>query len=275
MTWQEYCLSREDDLQRMFPKANLKNPTTLTDKLQWLKIHDSTFLKSFCADKITLRDYCKYILGKDICIPLLGIYKTPEEIEWDKLPTRFVLKCNHGSAMNIIVKDKDSVDRARIGKQLSAWLKCKYGDLSLELFYNVIPPRIIVEEYKEDKENGALTDYKFVCFNGNVKYLQVINGRFTNGLHFNYYTTDFKPMTDVSWNAHPARYDLPDKRPSNFDEMLSYADKLCKDFKCVRVDFYSIAGKTYLSELTFIPASGRITYKKSTTDLLFGRLLHL
>lgn len=233
MNWEEYCLSREPELQKKFPNANLKNPQKLTDKLQWLKIHDSTFLKTYCADKINLRNYCKMKLGKDVCIPILAIYDKPEQIEWDKLPTRFVIKCNHGSAMNIIVNDKTKIDKARVIKTLNTWLKCKYGDLSLELFYNLIKPKVFIEEFKEDKSNGALTDYKFVCFNGEVKYLQVINGRFTNLLHFNYYTTDFKPMKNISWNAHPARYDLIDKKPENFEEMLGYSKILCKDFKCV------------------------------------------
>lgn len=273
MNWQEYCLSYEPTLQKMFPTANLKSPQTLTDKLQWLKIHDSTYLKAYCADKIKLREYCKAKLGKDICIPILAIYNKPSEIKWDILPDKFVIKCNHGSAMNIVVTDKTKINILKITHQLEVWLKCKYGDLSGELFYNLISPKIFIEEYKSDKSSGALTDYKFVCFNESVKYLQVINGRFTDGLHFNYYTTDFKPMMDVSWNAHPARYDLPDEKPTNFVEMLQTAQILCRGFKCVRVDFYSINGQTYLSELTFIPASGRITYSNPSIDLRFGQLL--
>ena len=275
MSWEEYCLSQESKLQKMFPNANLKNPTKLTDKLQWLKIHDSTMLKAYCADKITLRDYCKDKIGKNLCIPILAIYDKPEQIEWNKLPNQFVIKCNHGSAMNIIVKDKKTINIDKTNKQLNAWLKCKYGDLSYELFYNLITPKIFIEEFKSDKANGALTDYKFICFNGKIKYLQVINGRFTNSLHFNYYTPDFIPLKNVSWNAHPARYDLIDKKPSNFEEMKMYASKLCAEFKCVRVDFYSINNETYLSELTFIPASGRITYSNPKIDLEFGQMLKL
>lgn len=273
--WEEYCLSKENDLLKLFPNTNLKNPVKLTDKLQWLKLHDSTFLKAYCADKITLRDYCKKKLGKDICIPILKIYDNPEQIEWDLLPNQFVIKCNHGSAMNIICKDKSKINKDRIIKTLKTWLKIKYGNLSYEMFYNLIKPKIFIEEYKEDKNNGALTDYKFICFNGKIKYLQVINGRFTDNLHFNYYDTNFNPMTNVSWLAHPARYDLKDKKPSNFNEMLDISDKLCKEFKCVRVDFYSINETLYLSELTFIPASGNIKYNDPKHDLFFGSMLSI
>jgi hypothetical protein len=275
MTWEEFCLSKEPLVKKMFPKADLKNPKTLTDKLQWLKIHDSTFLKAFCADKITLREYCKIKLGRDLCLPILAVYNRPEQIDWDSLPQQFVIKCNHGSGYNIIVKDKRTLNKSKVVAALNKWLRTEYGSLSYELFYNLIPRKIFIEQYEENFGKASLTDYKFVCFNGEVKYLQVINGRFTKDLHFNYYTTDFKPMLDVSWNAHPARYDLLDDKPSNYDEMLELAKKLCVDFKCVRVDFYSIEGRTYLSELTFIPASGNITYKDPTTDLKLGRLLKL
>ncbi len=275
MNWEEYCLSKKEDLQKMFPNENIDNPKTLSEKLQWLKIYDSTYLKAFCADKITVRDYCKEKLGIDLCIPLLKIYNKPEEIEWNILPNQFVIKCNHGSAMNIIVKDKKTVKKDNINKTLNKWLSIKYGDLSYELFYNLIKPKIIIEPYLEDKENGALTDYKFLCFNGEIKYMQVVNDRGTNKLHFNYYTPNFIPMTDVSWNAHPADYSKIDKKPINFELMKEYATKLCKDFKLVRVDFYEINKKVYLGELTFIPASGRLTYKNPDTNLKFGNMLKL
>ena len=270
MNWEEYCLSKKEDLQKMFPNENIDNPKTLSEKLQWL-----TYLKAFCADKITVRDYCKEKLGIDLCIPLLKIYNKPEEIEWNILPNQFVIKCNHGSAMNIIVKDKKTVKKDNINKTLNKWLSIKYGDLSYELFYNLIKPKIIIEPYLEDKENGALTDYKFLCFNGEIKYMQVVNDRGTNKLHFNYYTPNFIPMTDVSWNAHPADYSKIDKKPINFELMKEYATELCKDFKLVRVDFYEINKKVYLGELTFIPASGRLTYKNPDTNLKFGNMLKL
>ena len=136
MNWEEYCLSKKEDLQKMFPNENIDNPKTLSEKLQWLKIYDSTYLKAFCADKITVRDYCKEKLGIDLCIPLLKIYNKPEEIEWNILPNQFVIKCNHGSAMNIIIKEKKTVKKDNINKTLNKWLSIKYGDLSYELFYN-------------------------------------------------------------------------------------------------------------------------------------------
>lgn len=274
MNWEEYCLSKKEDLQKMFPNKNIDNPKTLSEKLQWLKIYDSTNLKAFCADKITVRDYCKEKLGIDLCIPLLKIYNKPEEIEWNILPNQFVIKCNHGSAMNIIVKDKKTVKKDNINKTLNKWLSIKYGDLSYELFYNLIKPKIIIEPYLEDKENGALTDYKFLCFNGEPKYCQVINDRYTKDFHLNYYDMNFN-FVDICRTDIPNNKNFLDKKPINFELMKEYATKLCKDFKLVRVDFYEINKKVYLGELTFIPASGRLTYKNPETDLFFGNMLKL
>lgn len=274
MNWEEYCLSKKEDLQKMFPNENIDNPKTLSEKLQWLKIYDSTYLKAFCADKITVRDYCKEKLGIDLCIPLLKIYNKPEEIEWNILPNQFVIKCNHGSAMNIIVKDKKTVKKDNINKTLNKWLSIKYGDLSYELFYNLIKPKIIIEPYLEDKENGALTDYKFLCFNGEPKYCQVINDRDTKDFHLNYYDMNFN-FVDISRTDIPNNKNFLDKKPINFELMKEYATKLCKDFKLVRVDFYEINKKVYLGELTFIPASGKLTYKNPDTNLKFGNMLKL
>ena len=274
MNWEEYCLSKKEDLQKMFPNKNIDNPKTLSEKLQWLKIYDSTYLKAFCADKITVRDYCKEKLGIDLCIPLLKIYNKPEEIEWNILPNQFVIKCNHGSAMNIIVKDKKTVKKDNINKTLNKWLSIKYGDLSYELFYNLIKPKIIIEPYLEDKENGALTDYKFLCFNGEPKYCQVINDRDTKDFHLNYYDMNFN-FVDISRTDIPNNKNFLDKKPINFELMKEYATKLCKDFKLVRVDFYEINKKVYLGELTFIPASGKLTYKNPDTNLKFGNMLKL
>ena len=274
MNWEEYCLSKKEDLQKMFPNENIDNPKTLSEKLQWLKIYDSTYLKAFCADKITVRDYCKEKLGIDLCIPLLKIYNKPEEIEWNILPNQFVIKCNHGSAMNIIVKDKKTVKKDNINKTLNKWLSIKYGDLSYELFYNLIKPKIIIEPYLEDKENGALTDYKFLCFNGEPKFVQVINDRNTKKFHLNYYDMNFN-FVDISRTDIPNNKNFLDKKPSQFELMKEYATNLCKDFKLVRVDFYEINKKVYLGELTFIPASGKLTYKNPDTNLKFGNMLKL
>ena len=106
---------------------NLQNPKTIQDKLAWLNIYDINPLKTKCADKIKIHDYCKEIIGEDICIPLLNTYKNASEINWGELPKSFVLKCNHGSGMNIIVKDKDKINKEHIKTKLNSWLSVDFA----------------------------------------------------------------------------------------------------------------------------------------------------
>ena len=276
MNFQEWCIEQKDKVKAQFRQVmgyelNLNNPQTLCEKLNWLKIYDSNFLKTYCADKLLVREYVKEKIGKDLFLPILGVYDKFEEIDFSKLPKNYVIKCNYGSGMNIIVKNGE-VNKQEVKQKLDKWMKTDYLHL-YEFFYKPIKKKIFIEQYQENIGKNSLTDYKFLCYNGEIKYLQVINGRFTNNLHFNYYTPDFKPMTEVSWNFHPARYDLPDIKPNTFEEMKEISNILCKDFKCVRVDFYEIENKPYLSELTFIPAGGYIKYKNKNTDLKLGKLL--
>ena len=279
MTWEEYCISQLPLAKRMYQKYmkrtwDFKNPTTLSEKLWWLAIYDSTMLKSFCADKITLHDYSIMKLGEDICVPIIAEYNKPEDIDFNTLPNKFVIKCNHGSGYNIIIKDKHTINKSDIYRKLHTWMNEDYSlKHYCELHYKNIPHKIFIEEYMENKGKTALTDYKVHCFNGNPKFCQVITERFTNALHFNYYDLDFKPMLNVSRNDHPADYSKLDKPPYNWALMLQYAAKLSKDFKYVRVDFYEIDGKIYLGELTFTPNGGNIQYKNKQTDIEFGKWL--
>lgn len=271
MTWEEFCLSKEPLLKKMFPTADLKNPKTLTDKFQWLKIHDSTFLKAFCADKVTLRDYCKIKLGQDLCIPILAVYDRPEQIDWDSLPGQFVIKCNHGSGFNIIVKDKKLVDKRKIVATLNKWLRVDYGSLSLELYYNLIPRKVFIEKF-ELIGGKSLADYKFWCFNGVPKFF-TINYDYGHG-NFNHYDLNGN-LLPISRKDFPADFKRHDTMPASLNAMISFAEKLAADFLFVRVDFYEIKGRPVLGELTFIPGAGRMVYEDPTTNLKLGQLLKL
>lgn len=278
MNFQEWCISKKNIVKKQFKEwvgfdLNLDEPKTFTEKIQWLKIYDSTFLKTFCTDKILLGEYVKKKLGISLTIPIIGIYNKFEEIDFSKLPKNYVIKCNHGSGMNIIIKN-NIVDKISIKKKLDKWMKTDYLGLN-EFHYKLIQKKIFIEQYMENKGKPALTDYKFSCFNGEPKFCQVINDRFTNKLHFNYYDLEFKPMLNVSRTDHPADYSKLDEKPKTWDLMLKYAKKLSEDFKYVRVDFYEINEKIYLGELTFTPMSGYIKYKDKNTDIEFGKLLKL
>lgn len=277
MEWMNYCASMADKIKDEYRKkmgkgVDLKNPKTFTEKLQWLKLYDSNHLKTFCADKITIHDYCKMKLGKDICIPILNTYNSPNDIEWNKLPNKFVIKCNHGSGYNIIVEDKNSIDKEKICALLNKWLKENYGLIGYELHYCLITPKILIEEYKQSKNQKDLIDYKLFCFNGEPKFWQIITDRRDNEKISHY---------DMFWNYAPfydwKKYNSVDniEKPEKYKEMIDIAKKIAKDFKFVRVDFYIIDSQIYLGELTFTPADGFQIFKNENTDLEIGKMLNL
>lgn len=276
MDWKEYCESyipkiKEQYFKRVGKVLNLENPVSFTEKIQWLKVYDSSFNKTYCADKILLHDYITKKIGKDICIPIIATYDKPDDINWDILPQKFVIKCNHGSGYNIIIEDKKNIDKDTICKKLNAWLNENYGLIGYELHYCLIKPKILIEEFKEGDTND-LIDYKLFCFNGKGMFWQIITDRRTNEKISHY---------DMNWNYNPfydwKKYDSIDTilKPDKYENMIEIAEKIAKDFKFVRVDFYVIKSKIYLGELTFTPADGFQIFKNKDTDLIIGEMLNL
>lgn len=276
--WIEYCLSMKPKVVERFKQlmkkdCNIENPKTLTEKIQWLKIHSSSFLKTYCSDKITVRNYCKEKLGKDYFIPIIGIYDNFSEIDFSKLPDNYVLKTNHGSHTNIIVKNK-KIDVNRAKHNFEKWLSKDWTWWGYEMAYKLIPRKIFIEQYMNDG-HADLIDYKFLCFNGEPKFCQVISDRHGKNKHLNYYDMNFTQCKDISRKDFPANYNIVDEKPINFDEMKIISKKLSEDFDFVRVDFYEINGQIYLSELTFYPGAGYFNYEDDLTDLKLGNYLTL
>ena len=256
-------------------KINLDNPKTIQDKINWLKLYDSTPLKTKCADKVLVHEYCKEKLGEDICIPIIKTYDKAEAIKWDELPDKFVIKCNHGSGMNIIVRDKKKLDKGAARAKLAKWMKHDFSfDNGYEMHYHNIKRKILVEQFMDDGHK-ELVDFKIFCFNGEPKMCLVIGNRGEKKDDYrNYYDMDFNYM-NLSKTKHKSNPKMKDKKPENFELMKEYARKLSEDFKFVRVDFYEIGGKVYLGELTFTPAAGLFNYTDKKKEIEIGNLLDL
>lgn len=255
-------------------RYNLDNPKTIQDKIQWLKLNDSTDLKTRCADKILLHNYCKEKLGKDICIPVIKVFND-FCINLNELPKQFVLKCNHGSGMNIIVKDRSLLNIDDAKNKLEKWLNRDFAFQNhFEYHYHNIPRKIFAEKYMNDGHND-LIDYKFICFNGKPTFCQVIDDRNGEKRHLNYYDMNWIPQMGLERLDFPANYSIKHDKPTNFDLMIEYAKILSKDFKLVRVDFYEINNEVYLGELTFTPGSGTFRYKNKEDEIAVGDMLNL
>ena len=254
-------------------QLDLENPQTFNEKIQWLKLYNSTPLKTKLADKYLVRDWVKEKIGEEYLIPLLGVWENFDDIDFDKLPDKFVLKANHGSAWNIIVTDKNSFDKKSAKKKFDKWLRTDYSLKSFETHYRNINRLIIAEEYIE-ADDGDLKDYKFLCFNGEVKYVWVDKDRYKNHK---------RNLYDINWNLIPEKISenhiyenfSPCAKPYNFEKMLKFANIMSKDFPFVRVDFYENDNKLYFGEMTFTSASGTHIFTPEDFDLKLGNLIHL
>ena len=278
----KYIMTEEELKQKLiadFTKRgynfDIDHPKTIQEKIQWMKLHDSTPLKTKCADKILVHEYCKEKLGKDICTPILKVYNNVNEINLSELPSQFVIKCNHGCHYNIIVKDKSTFDLQEAKTKLNTWLGRDFAFwYGCEMHYSPIKRKVFVEKYMNDGHDD-LIDYKFLCFNGVPTYCQIISDRGNKELkRLNYYDMDFN-FVDICRLEFPNNPNLLDKKPKNFELMKEYAKVLSKDFKFVRVDFYEIGDEVYLGELTFTPGSGYIKYKNPDHGLMLGNKIQM
>lgn len=252
--------------------ANIDNPKTITDKLCWLKVHDNIPLKTKCADKIELHKYCIDKIGQDLCVPILKIYDSPNAINLSELPSRFVLKCNHGSGMNIIINDKTKLNLDEAKSKLTKWLNLNYASTQMELHYGDITRRCYAETFMDNNGKDIL-DYKFWCFNGEPNFF-TINGGNGHGA-INHYDMSKHYIGGMSRPDYPSNASANYPFPKHFEQMVEYAKKLSKDFKFVRVDFYEINDKIYLGELTFIPGAGTVKYKDKAFETKVGDMLKL
>lgn len=255
---------------------HLDDPVRFTEKIQWMKLYDQDPMKTVLADKYLVRDWIKENIGEEFLIPLYGVWDTFDEIDFEKLPESFVLKCNHGSKMNLFVKDKNSIDRNELKKQIDMWMSIDFAHINeaFELQYNGIQRKILAEKYMKDKDKADLDDYKFYCFDGKPIYCQVIGDRSSQET-IDFFDMDWKRQDFIGLNpiAIHATHDI--NKPVNFQLMKEIAEKLSTNYKFVRVDFYEINGKLYFGEMTFTPQSGAGSFKPDFMDYQMGSLIHL
>lgn len=259
---------------RMGKSLNLDNPETFNEKLQWLKLYNRNPEYSRMVDKIEAKKYVADIIGQEHIIPTLGIFESVDEIPWDTLPNQFVLKCTHDSGGIVICKDKQSLNIREAKEKLSKGLKKSYYYQNREWPYKNVKPRIICEEYKIDESGYELKDYKWFCFDGEVKALFIATdrGRQEEDTKFDFYDADFNHLPFT--NGHPNSSKKLSK-PVGFKEMKDLAAKLSKGIPHVRVDFYDINGKIYFGEMTFFHWSGTKPFVPEEWDYTFGSWIKL
>ena len=253
---------------------NLKEPKTWGEKLLWLNHHWQPEIKSLCADKYRVREYIKQQGLENILIPLLGVWNNAEDIDFDALPDKFVLKCNHGCAMNILVMDKAKLNKEEAVNQLNEWLKVDLGKVSGEYHYSKIKPCIIAEAFLPVEKETDVVDFKIHCFNGQPKFIGVCYDRdpITHTSKGLIYSPQWERMMILQGDDPACSY----PKPERLEDMLEMAKKLSADFPYVRVDLYAIHDRVFFGELTFSP-DGNIPEREYTKEActIIGKWLDL
>lgn len=251
---------------------DLNNPISYQEKLMWLKLYNRNPLYTVLVDKVKVKEWVAERIGWEHIIPTIGVWTNPNDIDFDKLPDKFVLKCNHNSGLGMcICRDKTSLDLNKIKKSLKKGLNQNYFLHAREWPYKNVERRIFAEKFMVDGENHDLTDYKFFCFDGEpfMMYVSKDNAKNT--------TTDF---FDMEYKRLPIRMkdpnsDVPPQKPALFDEMKMYARVLSKGFPHVRVDFYVINNSIFFGEMTFFHNGGGTKVYPAEWNKILGDLIRL
>lgn len=261
-------LIMEDWKKRGNEPFDIFHPVTYRQKIQWSKLYGVTPLKTMLSDKVQARKWIADKIGEEYLIPIIGIYKHPEEIQFETLPERFVIKMNYSSGMNIIIKDKSLSEKKEIMKLLRKWTRVNRSAFqNFEMQYRDIEPRIIIEQYMED-DNGNLNDYKFLCFNSKV---------YCCWMDFDRFGDHKRNIYDLEWKLQPWRQHHQNQKgnipkPKNFEKMVEIAQKLCVGFDHVRVDLYNVNGNIYFGEMTFTNGNGMEKIYPPEYDTVLGNL---
>ncbi len=254
-------------------ELDLSNPLRFTEKLQWLKLNYNSPHMSRCADKHAVRQYVESKGYRDILNEVIGVYSHPDEITLAELPGKFIIKTTHSSGWNIICTDKQKIVKSWNWwkKILKLWLKEDFSKYYQERHYSSITPQIVCERFLGDSVRG-LTDYKFFCFNGMIRLIEVDVQRYTSHKQ-NFYDENWNYL-DVS-EGYGDHFDHHLYKPKNLEEMKKISEKLSKGFPHARVDLFEWEDKIYFGEITFIDGSGFYKTEPAEFDYKMGEWLEL
>ena len=253
---------------------NWNKPEGINEKIQWLKIYDRNPRYTDWVDKYEAKKLASDLIGEEYVIPTIGIYNRFDEINFDSLPNQFVIKCTHDSGGLVVCKNKLKLDLAYVRKKIEKSLNSNYYYSSREWPYKNVKPRIIIEKFMENNDQGELKDYKFFCYDGVPKVLFICTERDVPGeeMKLNFFDMDFKPLPIT--NVNPMSNKVIEK-PKGFEIMKTIAARLSKGIPHVRVDLYEINGKVYFGEMTFHSAGGFDIFKPDEWDLKLGSWIDL
>ena len=256
--------------------ADLKEPKTFNEKIQWLKLHDHRPEYVIMVDKYAAKEFVAGKIGSEHIIPTIGVWKNVGEIDFESLPNQFVLKWNHDSKSVVICKDKSQFDSTIAKNKLRKGEKLNGFWYGREWPYKNVPPIIIAEQYlqQDNSDNTDLIDYKFFCFNGIPKYIQVIQNRSTQET-IDIFDTQWQHQDFIGLNPRATHAKKTITRPDKLEEMIEIAKKLSKDIPFARIDLYEVDGRVYFGEITFFPASGFGRFYPEKWNKIIGDMIKI
>lgn len=254
--------------QKRIPK--LKNPKSFTEKMQWIKLYGRLERYGYLVDKYSVREYVKNTIGSKYLNEIYGVYDNIDEINFDLLPEKFVMKLNNGSGYNLICKSKNELDEIKTKKILKKWMKVDFYKEHKEMQYKNIISNIIIEKYLED-DSGELKDYKIFCFDGKPEFIQVDSDRFLDHIQNIY---------NLNWNKLNLTFgqkgnNLIDKKPEKLKEMLYLAERLSDKIPFARIDFYYVENNIYFGEITITPQNGLVNFSPESEDYRIANMIDL
>lgn len=252
--------------------CDFDDPKTFNEKLQWLKLNDRNPLYTTLVDKCEVKAWVAERIGSEHVVPTLGVWDSFDEIDFEALPERFVLKCTHDSEGVVVVSDRAQFGLEAAKAKIEAALKCNFYYIGREWPYLNVKPRIIAEEYMEDLRHEELRDYKFFCFDGEPKVMFVASGRGAGQTKFDYFDIHFNRL-DIKQHYPNSEGEI--ERPETFGRMMDAARTLSRGIPHVRIDFYEVDGKMYFGECTFYHFSGFMPFEPDEWDEVFGSWLFL
>ncbi len=252
-------------------KCDLRNPRSFSEKIQWSKLYRRDELITRLSDKLEARDWAGNKIGNEFIVPLIGdVYSSAEEIDVTNMPDSFVIKANHGSGFNVIVRDKNRIDWDKTKILLNGYLKKNFAFYAMELQYKDITPKLYCEKFLIEPHSEDLPDYKFFCFNGKVfcSYTMVdYQFDHSNG-KLGFFDRDYNLMP--YYRKDFERIERQINKPKNYEKMVEIAEILSKDFSHVRVDLYNIDGDIYFGEMTFSTNAGYLLFEPDEFDVVLG-----
>jgi len=250
-------------------KLNLDNPQEFNEKIEWYKVFYHPKILNQFVDKYAVRPFVEEKIGAQYLNEIYGVYESAKDVPFDELPNKFVIKGTHASSYNLIVKDKDKLDKTKATKLFTKWLsKNQYYRMGQEWAYKDVQPRLIVEKFLKEDDKNTLVDYKFYCFDGIAKFIDVHLDRDDDHKQ-ECYDLDFNPLP-FGKSARYKNISSEIDKPTNLKEMVQLSEILAKNLPFVRIDLYSVNGKTIFGEMTFYPADARSKFYPDEYNKIIG-----